>query len=84
VVVLAVNWVADFRYAGIRSNASWNWGPIAAAWERACEQSRSGVIVERAGPDPYALPCTHIARDRAQPAALPPSLPSQPQQRQSP
>ena len=47
VVVLAASWVADFRYAGIRSNASWNWGSIAAEWEHACERSRSGVIVER-------------------------------------
>ena len=76
VVVLAVNWVADFRYAGIRSNASWDWGPIAASWQHACEASKSGVIVERAGPDPYSLPCDHIARYRA--------LPPQPHQRQSP
>lgn len=64
VVVLAASWVADFRYAGIRSNASWDWGPIAADWEHACERARSGVIVERAGPDRYALPCYHIARYR--------------------
>jgi hypothetical protein len=64
VVVLAANWAADFRYAGIRSNASWDWGPIAAEWEHACERSRSGVIVERAGPDDYSLPCYHIARYR--------------------
>jgi hypothetical protein len=64
VVVLAANWVADFRYAGIRSNASWDWGPIAAEWEHACERSRSGVIVERAGPLRYSLPCYHIARYR--------------------
>ena len=64
VVVLAANWAADFRYPGIRSNASWDWGPIAAQWEHACELSRSGVIVERAGPDRYSLPCYHIARYR--------------------
>jgi hypothetical protein len=70
VVILAANWIADFRYAGIRSNASWDWGPIAARWEHACEQSRSGVIVEKAGPDRYSLPCTHIAPYRG-PRALP-------------
>jgi hypothetical protein len=64
VVVLAANWAADFRYAGIRSNASWDWGPIAAQWEHACERSRSGVIMERAGPVSYRLPCYHIARYR--------------------
>jgi hypothetical protein len=65
VVVLAVNWVADFRYPGIRSNASWDWGPIAAKWEHACELSRSGVIVEKAGPLSYSLPCYHIGRYRS-------------------
>jgi hypothetical protein len=64
IVILVANWAADFRYAGIRSNASWDWGPIAAEWEHACEHSRSGVIAERAGPDRYSLPCYHIARYR--------------------
>ena len=64
IVILAVNWAADFRYAGIRSNASWDWGPIAAEWEHACEHSPTGVIVEKAGPDRYSLPCYHIARYR--------------------
>lgn len=64
VVVLAAGWVTDFRYAGIRSNASWDWGPIAAEWEHACEHARSGVIVEKAGPLSYSLPCYHIARYR--------------------
>ena len=64
IVILAVNWAADFRYAGIRSNASWDWGPIAAQWQRACEHSPTGLIVEKAGPDRYSLPCYHIARYR--------------------
>ena len=35
--------------------------------------SRSGVIVERAGPDRYALPCYHIARYRGRAPAAPES-----------
>jgi hypothetical protein len=67
VVVLAASWVADFRYAGLRSQASWNWGPIAASWERGCQLSRSGEITEVVpGPLRYTFPCDRIRSLRSQ------------------
>jgi hypothetical protein len=61
VVVLAASWVFDFRYAGWRSFASWNWGPIAANWERACQQAPSGEINEvLPGPIDYTFRCDRI------------------------
>jgi hypothetical protein len=60
-VVLAASWVFDFRYAGIRSDASWDWGPIAANWERACQLSPSGEINEvLPGPIDYTFRCDRI------------------------
>jgi hypothetical protein len=60
VVVLASGWVADFRYASFRSRASWNWGPIAATWQRDCEHSSSGEITVKAGATHQSLPCDRI------------------------
>jgi len=60
VAVLAASWVADFRYASFRSRASWNWGPIAAGWQHACEKSASGEIVVKAGATRQTLPCDRI------------------------
>lgn len=36
IAVLASSWVADFRYAGFRSEKNWNWAPIAAKWQHDC------------------------------------------------
>ena len=58
--VLATAWVADFRYAGWRSRASWTWAPIAAKWEHDCAQSRTGDIVEKTGVIRQPLPCRNI------------------------
>ena len=60
VAVLAAGWVADFRYASFRSRASWNWGPIAASWQRDCARSASGEIVVKAGATWQTLPCDRI------------------------
>jgi hypothetical protein len=60
VAVLASSWVVDFRYATIRSMQAWNWAPIAARWERACEHSATGEIVEKAGASFQTLPCDRI------------------------
>jgi hypothetical protein len=65
IAVLAASWVADFRYQGIRSVASWNasswnWGPIAAKWQHDCERSRSGEIVEKTAAVMTTLPCARI------------------------
>jgi hypothetical protein len=67
VVVLAVSWVADFRYAGLRSQTSWNWAPIAASWERGCQLSTSGEITEVVpGPLRYTFRCDQIRSLRSQ------------------
>jgi hypothetical protein len=60
VAVLAASWVADFRNPGFRSDANWNWGPIAARWEHACELSRSGEITVKVGAIYQTLPCARI------------------------
>jgi hypothetical protein len=60
VAVLAATWAVDFRYAGFRSGAGWNWAPIAAKWEHDCSVSSSGEIAERTGAIVQTLPCHHI------------------------
>lgn len=60
VAALGANWVADFRYAGFRSDGSWNWGPIAAEWQHDCELSQSGTITVKAGAKHWTLPCDRI------------------------
>jgi hypothetical protein len=45
VAVLAVSWVADFRYKGIRSSpAARQWSVVVATWQRECKVSRTGII----------------------------------------
>lgn len=61
VAVLAASWVADFRYSGIRSEKAWNWGQIAAKWQRDCAHSRSGKIVEKVVVF-QTLPCDRIGQ----------------------
>jgi len=60
IAVLAASWVADFRYAGFRSEKSWNWAPIAARWQHDCERSHSGQIVEKTGIILQTLPCGRL------------------------
>jgi hypothetical protein len=58
--VLAFSWVADFRNPGFRSDANWNWGPITAKWEHACQLSATGEITVKAGASFQALPCARM------------------------
>jgi hypothetical protein len=60
VAVLAASWVADFRNPGFRSNSNWNWGQIAAKWERDCEYSKTGEITVKAGAIYQTLPCDRM------------------------
>lgn len=60
VAVLASSWVADFRYAGFRSEKNWNWAPIAAQWQRDCAVSQSGEIAEKAATVHWILPCNRL------------------------
>jgi hypothetical protein len=60
VAVLAASWVADFRYPGYRSRASWNWGPVAARWQHDCARSASGEITEKTAAEYQTLPCDRI------------------------
>jgi hypothetical protein len=62
VVFLVGNWVADFRYYGIRSGpAAHQWAPVAAEWRHDCLVSPSGMIspAVRTGARP-AIPCGNI------------------------
>jgi hypothetical protein len=58
--VLGASWVADFRYAGYRSDASRDWQPIAAQWQRECGRSQSGEITVRLAGTNYNLPCDRM------------------------
>jgi hypothetical protein len=60
IIVLATSWVADFRNPGFRSHANWNWGQIAARWEKACVHSQSGEITVKAGATRQTLPCARM------------------------
>lgn len=60
VAVLAFSWVADFGYAGWRSNWGWTWAPIAAKWQHDCAVSATGEITEKAGQTFQTLPCDRI------------------------
>lgn len=60
VVVVGASWVADFRYPGYRSNAVWDWGPIAAKWQHGCELSHTGVVREWVPVSFQELPCDNM------------------------
>jgi hypothetical protein len=62
VTFLAGNWVADFRYYGIRSGrAAHQWAPVAAQWRHDCQVSPNGVISPAVGKGVRpAIPCDHI------------------------
>ena len=52
--------MADFRYAGIRSDADWNWVKISATWLNACQHAQSGQITEWTGGKFQTLPCDRL------------------------
>ena len=62
VTFLAGNWVADFRYDGIRSGrAAHPWAPVAAEWRHDCQVSPNGVISPAVGKGVRpAIPCGNI------------------------
>jgi hypothetical protein len=62
VTFLAGNWVADFRYYGIRSGrAAHQWAPVAAQWRHDCQVSPNGVISPAVGKGVRpAIPCGNI------------------------
>lgn len=60
VAVLAAGWVADFRYAGFRSEKNWDWPAAAAQWQRDCAASRSGEITVKTGIVHWTLPCNRL------------------------
>jgi hypothetical protein len=58
---LAGNWVADFRYNGIRSGAAAHqWAPVAADWKRECKVSRTGEITVSMAGHKYTIPCDRL------------------------
>lgn len=57
VVVLGSGWLADFRYPGYRSNAAWDWAPIAAKWQRDCQRS---MVREWVPVSFQVLPCDNM------------------------
>ncbi len=62
IAFLAGNWVADFRYYGIRSGpAAHQWAPVAAQWRHDCQVSPNGVISPAVGKAARpAIPCGNI------------------------
>ena len=61
VAFLAGNWVADFRYNGIRNGAAAHWWfPVAAEWRHDCKVSRTGEISTATPDHRYTIPCDHI------------------------
>jgi hypothetical protein len=62
VAFLAGNWVADFRYYGIRSGrAAHRWAPVAAQWRHDCQVSPRMVISPAVGKGARpAIPCGNI------------------------
>jgi hypothetical protein len=61
VAFLAGNWVADFRYAGIRTgNLSHPWARIAAAWKRDCRVPQAKSVSVTLTRHVYTIPCDHI------------------------
>jgi len=62
VAFLVGNWMADFRYHGIRSGrAAHRWAPIAAEWRHDCQVTPNGMISPAVGKGARpAIPCDHI------------------------
>lgn len=81
VAFLAVSWVPDFRYTGIRSAPSAHpWAPVVAQWRHDCEVSVTGKISVDGTGGYQTFPCDRIRflcmtrrMDRANPGACEPS-----------
>jgi hypothetical protein len=60
-VFLAFGWVADFRYAGMRSAPSAHpWAPVVAQWQHDCAVSTTGEISAKVPGGHQTLPCDHL------------------------
>jgi hypothetical protein len=60
VIVLASSWIADFRYAGFRSERNWNWAVIATRWRLECERPHTKVIVVHTAVIAQSLHCDRL------------------------
>jgi hypothetical protein len=61
VAFLIGNWVADFRYFGIRSGAAAHrWAPVAAEWKHDCKVSRTGEIAVSMAGHKYTILCDRL------------------------
>jgi hypothetical protein len=58
---LAVSWVADFRYQGLRSAPSAHqWSVVVAAWRRDCSVSRTGDISAQVKHGSWTISCGRL------------------------
>jgi hypothetical protein len=58
---LAVNWVADFRYPGLRSAPSAHqWSAVVAEWHRDCQASPTGEIRAQVKNGYWVIPCDRL------------------------
>jgi hypothetical protein len=58
---LAVSWVADFRYQGLRSAPSAHqWSVVVAAWRRDCSVSRTGDIRAQVKHGSWTISCGRL------------------------
>jgi hypothetical protein len=55
------NWVADFRYYGIRSGpAAHEWAPVATEWRYDCQMSPTGEIATTLAKHKFTIPCDRL------------------------
>ena len=72
---LAGNWIADFRYIGIRSGAAAHqWAPVVAEWQHGCKVSRTGEITPSMLGHTFTLACDRL-RFLCPPRPSSPSIP---------
>lgn len=81
VAFLAVSWVADFRYKGLRAAPSAHqWSAVVAEWHRDCAVSVTGEISAQVKHGSWTIPCDRlrflpahhlIAEQRADPLVQP-------------
>ncbi len=58
---LAVTWVADFRYPGLRSApAAHQWSAVVAEWRRDCQASPTGEIRAQVKNGYWVIPCDRL------------------------
>jgi hypothetical protein len=61
VALLAVSWVADFRYRGLRTAPTAHaWAPVVAQWHRACQASSTGKISAEVPTGYTTIPCDRL------------------------